>query len=130
MGSFLNEPAVWAGVHVPDNNFEVSVEINSAEAAEGGLAILLNPFYWLASDGMGSTFFTCGPLRKSARTDSIALKLKSVDGQVALYWSLDRQEWKAYREANTPVYDRHFIALYAKGHGKVTFRNFTYLGLD
>ncbi len=117
-----------------NHTYEVEVEVTVAGEAEGGIlaAPRSRDRFWASTGLRPGEAFAAWP-RVPCQTpwdgDRIVVRLRSEHGDVSCTYSADGVQWTPF-ENSTRVADIQTISLYAAGHGKVTFRNFRYRGLE
>jgi len=107
--------------------FEVDVEIDIPEFAEAGILIGQNVGFGLKRGGVVN--YSRGQLHTQGRYAGhrVWLKLRNMNGDLALFFSEDGQKWTQLERGLT---GGRSIGLFAVGEGEVVFRHFRYRGLD
>lgn len=117
--------------------YEVQVEIEIPETAEGGILITGSG----ESNSFGRNNFATAGIRKGqifATWNSVAnyldwddyhifIKIRNNNADISCFYSTDGKNWKMF-ENSTSVTNGNNISLYAAGKGDVIFKNFKYLG--
>jgi xylan 1,4-beta-xylosidase len=115
------------------HSYEVQVEIEIPETAEGGILI--------TGTGTRNTFATAG-IRKGKlfatwggvanyldwKGSHIFVKIRNRNADISCFYSNDGKEWKMF-DNSTSVSNANVISLYASGEGDVVFKNFKFKGL-
>ena len=132
--TILPEGATQLSVTPVNHAYEVTVEIEIADGAEGGLMF--------AGRGPGGRWATAG-LRKGQALatwfgqanyldwpgNTLYMRVRNDRFDVSCFHSTDGKTWTPFPNS-TEVDAARYVSLYAAGEGEVIFRNFEYRGLD
>jgi len=119
--------ATQLSVGAVNKSYEVDVEVEIPETAEGGIMISS------ANAGLrkGEVFGYWPSIPNAMPWDGsrASVRIRNDHGDISFYWSRDGQSWHQFGNAGA-VSGSRGLSLYAAGQGEVVFRNFRYRGLD
>jgi beta-xylosidase len=119
--------ATRLNVGVVNRAYEVEVDVEIPETAEGGLMIgTVN-----AGLRKGEVFGYWPSIPNAMRWESnrVQVRIRNDRGDVSFYWSTDGKSWNQFANSGAAAGSRS-LSLFAAGQGEVVFRNFRYRGLD
>jgi xylan 1,4-beta-xylosidase len=130
------EGASLLSVNQYHHAYEVQVEVEIPDTAEGGLMITggttggRNTF---ATAGIrkGKLFATWGGVANYLdwNGNKIFVKIRNRNGDISCFYSNNGENWKMFTNS-TSVTNASTISLYAAGEGDVIFKNFKFHGLE
>ncbi|HYQ57772.1 MAG TPA: family 43 glycosylhydrolase [Draconibacterium sp.] len=121
--------------------YEVQVEIEIPETAEGGILVSSRSRRGAATSARnafatagirkGEIFATWGGVANylDYGNSRVFVKIMNMNGDVSCFYSTDGKNWSMF-ENSTSVTNGYTISLYAAGEGDVIFKNFKFRGLN
>ncbi|MFB3777483.1 MAG: family 43 glycosylhydrolase [Bryobacteraceae bacterium] len=138
-GGAQPEGAAMLSVNPFNHSYEVEVEVQIPDTAEGGLMLGAGRG---GAAGAGGAFAVAG-LRKGEAVayfgrmnnyakwaaNRIFVRIRNEKQDISFHYSPDGKTWTQF-ENSTAVAGARRVSLYAVGQGEVVFRDFRYRGLD
>lgn len=132
--------AAKLSVYAVNHAYEISVGLEISETdknTEGGLLLYADGQNHVGISMKNDTlsvygFGNAGRPKVPIGQNKVFLKLRNLNHDLIIYWSIDGKTWKKYPNSYelSQMRSQHLPSLFASGGGEVRFRNFVYLGLD
>jgi len=119
--------ATRLNVGVVNKAYEVEVDVEIPERAEGGIMIATVNAGLRKGEAFG--YWPSIPNAMPWESNRIQVRIRNDRGDISFFWSRDGRTWNQFANSGAVAGSRS-VSLYAAGEGEVVFRNFRYRGLD
>jgi xylan 1,4-beta-xylosidase len=119
--------ATQLSVGAVNKSYEVDVDVEIPETAEGGIMISTANAGLRKGEVFG--YWPSIPNATPWESNRASVRIPNDRGDISFYWSRDGQSWHQFANAGAVTGTRN-LSLFAAGSGQVIFRSFRYRGLD